>query len=127
MGSYDSIFIKCECPYCKEVKLREFQTDDLGCGFNSYSACDIVDVNANHIACAAACNSEECQEAARDYWKRRHGYSFVSNWNRVFDAKIKLARIRLSGTFKGKKISIIRRIITDEIYDIRKKLYYNET
>jgi hypothetical protein len=36
MGLYDWVFVKCECPNCGKMELREFQTKDLGCGFYEY-------------------------------------------------------------------------------------------
>lgn len=42
MGMFDWVYVKCKCPNCGKMKIRQFQTKDLGCSYNEYKFGDEV-------------------------------------------------------------------------------------
>lgn len=60
MGMYDTIYIKCACPHCGKVELRDCQTKDFDCTLANYYVGSKIDTKDDYAGCITECYS--CDE-----------------------------------------------------------------
>jgi hypothetical protein len=58
VGLYDWVYVKYVCPKCGHEQMGQFQTKDLGCGFNRIDFGD--EVSEYHIDFLDICNKCKC-------------------------------------------------------------------
>jgi hypothetical protein len=103
MGMFDSFILNTKCPYCGEVKDREFQTKDFECELKVWKQGEaflsknitIIEGIIYHII--GRCNSVKC----REYQKEKTGYNSGSGRSFYCDVMIKDQTVNGAINIKG--------------------------